>query len=333
MSDPCATFGAPINFHTVLQSPRIACASARARRCLPRRARHRRPHALRRPHPADQHSAKHAPRGSAARSKRAEPLYREALEKGGLAPNEVLEGYVRLGSIRAALGKKDSGDRRVPCREHPRLDVRRADARPDRRAPTLRGQGEEGHREDSAASSSPSRCRRKRRPASRSRSRRRSTSAHMPDRRARSALVARTERRGKEVTLEAKPDESVELEIASDVTMPSASILVRVDALDTHSNRLASAEERVRVPEGGPPPPRSPARRTRAAPTRLVGARRRRASARHTTSARAAASGRRRGLTSSAVSRSRAQAPRSISEPALRPGLRRASRGPSQVSS
>ena len=38
----------------------------------------------------------------------AEPHYREALEKGGLAPAEVLEGYVRLGSIRAALGRKDA---------------------------------------------------------------------------------------------------------------------------------------------------------------------------------------------------------------------------------
>jgi hypothetical protein len=37
----------------------------------------------------------------------AEPLYREALEKGGLAPGDVLEGYVRLGSIRASLGKRD----------------------------------------------------------------------------------------------------------------------------------------------------------------------------------------------------------------------------------
>ncbi|HVJ91401.1 MAG TPA: hypothetical protein VM580_16475, partial [Labilithrix sp.] len=35
----------------------------------------------------------------------AEPLYREAIEKGGLAPEEVLEGYVRLGAIRAARGK------------------------------------------------------------------------------------------------------------------------------------------------------------------------------------------------------------------------------------
>jgi hypothetical protein len=40
----------------------------------------------------------------------------------------------------------------------------------------------------------------------------------------------------------------VELEVTSDLTMPSASILVRIDALDAHGNRLASAEERVRVP-------------------------------------------------------------------------------------
>jgi hypothetical protein len=66
---------------------------------------------------APAHASETAPGGPALRQARsawdkgsldtAEPLYREALEKGGLAPAEVLEGYVRLGSIRASHGKKD----------------------------------------------------------------------------------------------------------------------------------------------------------------------------------------------------------------------------------
>ena len=64
-------------------------------------------------------------------------------------------------------------------------------------------------------------------------------------------LVARDGTSGKEVVAEGKPGESVDLEVASELTMPNASILVRVDALDRQGNRLASAEERVRVPENG----------------------------------------------------------------------------------
>ncbi len=56
---------------------------------------------------------------------------------------------------------------------------------------------------------------------------------------------------GKEISLDAKPDESVEFEIGSEITMPGASILIHVDALDGHANRLASAEDRVRVPDSG----------------------------------------------------------------------------------
>ena len=64
------------------------------------------------------------------------------------------------------------------------------------------------------------------------------------------ALVARDGTSGKEVVAEAKPGENVELDVASEVTMPNASVLVRVDALDKQGNRLASAEDRVRVGDG-----------------------------------------------------------------------------------
>jgi hypothetical protein len=62
-------------------------------------------------------------------------------------------------------------------------------------------------------------------------------------------LLAKDGTTGKEISLEARPEESMEFEVASDVTLPGASILVRVDALDAHQNRLASTEERVKVPE------------------------------------------------------------------------------------
>ncbi|MDB4937430.1 MAG: hypothetical protein JWP87_4402 [Labilithrix sp.] len=178
----------------------------------------------------------------------AEPLYREALEKGGLAPADVLEGYVRLGSIRASNGKKDQAIAAfraasildstfaVPSEAGPKGPAYAAQAKKDTakigsiqlsiKAPK---EATSGKPFTVTASLDP---------------------AHVPIV-ARIGLVARDGTSGKEIVAEAKSADSVDLEVSSDLTMPSASILVRVDALDSHGNRLASAEERVRVPEGG----------------------------------------------------------------------------------
>jgi hypothetical protein len=178
----------------------------------------------------------------------AEPLYREALEKGGLAPSDVLEGYVRLGSIRAANGKKDQAVAAfraasildstfaVPTESGPKGPAYAAQAKKDTakigsiqlsiKAPKEVTSGKPFTITASLDGS------------------------HIPIV-AKFGLVARDGTSGKEVVAEAKPGESVELEVASELTMPNASILVRVDALDRQGNRLASAEERVRVPEGG----------------------------------------------------------------------------------
>ncbi len=178
----------------------------------------------------------------------AEPLYREALEKGGLAPTDVLEGYVRLGSIRAANGKKDQAIAAfraasildstfaVPTEAGPKGPAYAAQAKKDTakigsiqlsiKAPKEATSGKSFTVTASLDSS------------------------HVPIV-AKIGLVARDGTSGKEVVAEGKPGESVDLEVASELTMPNASILVRVDALDRQGNRLASAEERVRVPEGG----------------------------------------------------------------------------------
>ena len=178
----------------------------------------------------------------------AEPLYREALEKGGLAPTDVLEGYVRLGSIRAANGKKDQAIAAfraasildstfaVPTEAGPKGPAYAAQAKKDTAKIgsiqlSLKAPKEATSGKPFTVTAS-------------------LDSSHIPIV-AKLGLVARDGTSGKEVVAEAKPGESVELNVASEVTMPNASILVRVDALDRQGNRLASAEERVRVPEGG----------------------------------------------------------------------------------
>lgn len=176
----------------------------------------------------------------------AEPLYKEALEKGGLAPQEVLEGYVRLGAIRAALGKKESA-----------VNAFRAASILDEKFSVPSEAGSRGNalaekaKRDTAKIGSiqlslqvPKEAREGKpfkvtatldRP-------------HLPIVN-KISLQAKDGTTGKEITLDAKPEESVEFEVGGDITLPGASILVHIDALDGHQNRLASAEERVRVPE------------------------------------------------------------------------------------
>ena len=178
----------------------------------------------------------------------AEPLYREALEKGGLAPADILEGYVRLGSIRASLGKRDQAIAAfraasildstfaVPSEAGPKGPAYAAQAKKDTAKIgsiqlSLKAPKEVTSGKSFTVTAS-------------------LDGAHIPIV-AKLGLVARDGTSGKEATTEAKPSESAELEVPAEVTMPSASILVRVDALDSHGNRLASVEERVRVPEGG----------------------------------------------------------------------------------
>ena len=143
----------------------------------------------------------------------AEPLYREALEKGGLAPTDVLEGYVRLGSIRASNGKKDQAVAAfraasildstfaVPTEAGPKGPAYAAQAKKD----TAKiGSIQLSIKAPKEATSG--------KPFTVTAS---LDSAHIPIV-AKIGLVARDGTSGKEVVAEAKPGESVELEVASD---------------------------------------------------------------------------------------------------------------------
>jgi hypothetical protein len=181
----------------------------------------------------------------------AEPLYRDALEKGGLSPSEVLEGYVRLGSIRASHGKKESA-----------LAAFRAASVLDANFTVPSEAGRKGAaiaekaRKDTAkigsirlgvqlpqdvSAGKPFRV-----TATLDRSHLRMVN--------KVTLVAKDGTTAKEIALDALPDESVEFEVGPEITLPGASITVRVDALDGHKNRLATAEDRVRIPEKEGPP-------------------------------------------------------------------------------
>lgn len=209
----------------------------------------------------DARAAENSPGAAALRQARAawdrgaleaaEPLYREALERGGLAPTEVLEGYVRLGSIRAVLKKSESAT----------AAFKAASIIDDRFSiPTEAGARganlAERAKRDTAKIGSIQLAVRVPKEATAGKSFKVTATldrAHLPIVN-RIGLSAKDGTTGKEVTLDAKPDESVEFEIASDVTLPGASILVHIDALDGHQNRLASAEERIKVPDAAPSP-------------------------------------------------------------------------------
>ncbi len=181
----------------------------------------------------------------------AEPLYREAIERGGLGPDEVLEGYVRIGSARAAIGKKDQAI--AAFRAAAILDASFAvPSEAGRRGPAYA----ERAKADTAriGSLKVSLQAPKETPSGKSfHVTAQIDSAHLPIVK-KVGVYAKDGTSGKEFSGDAATDSSVDFEIPSDITMPNASIVVRVDALDAHANRLGSAESRVKVPEAEPAP-------------------------------------------------------------------------------
>jgi hypothetical protein len=197
----------------------------------------------------------------------AEPLYKEALEKGGLAPNEVLEGYVRLGSIRASLGKKEQAV--AAFRAASILDANfKVPPQAGRRGPGLA----ERAKHDTAKIGSIQLSITAPKDAAPGKGFVVTATLDKPHVMAVSkiGLVARDPSSGKETSVETKPDEQVDLEVPADVVAADATLAVRVDALDARANRLASAEARVQV---GPAAAKEPAAVAAATPAASSGGR------------------------------------------------------------
>lgn len=174
----------------------------------------------------------------------AEAFYREAIAKGGLAPDEVLESYVRLGTARLVLGRKDQA-----------LTAYRAAAVIDNAFTVPPEGGAKGEALAQAAKkdmsavgtlvlglSSPSKVK----PGEAFTVRAKVDEAHAKVL-TRVGLSARDGSTSKEIYLAGKPAQVVEFEVPAKAVLPGSTLIVRVDALDSHDNRLASAENRVEV--------------------------------------------------------------------------------------
>jgi hypothetical protein len=182
----------------------------------------------------------------------AEPLYREAIERGGLAPDEILEGYVRIGSARAVAFKKDQA-----------IAAFRAASILDSSFEVPREAGPKGPAYANVAKRDTAKIGSlrisvqapKEVPSGKSfRVTAQIDNAHLPIVK-KVGLFAKDGTSGKEVTLESPTESSVEFDVPSEITMPNASLVVRVDALDAHANRLGSAEGRVKVGDAPPAEP------------------------------------------------------------------------------
>jgi hypothetical protein len=179
----------------------------------------------------------------------AEPLYREAIEKGGLGPTEVLEGYVRLGAIRASLGKKDQAV--AAFRAASILDS--SFAVPSEAGPKGPALAEKAKKDTAKIGSLKIALKAPKETASGKSFHVTATvdAAHMPVV-TKVALVAKDGTSGKESTLEAKTEESIDFEVPADLTLPNAALVLRFDALDRNANRLGSVEEHVKVLDTAP---------------------------------------------------------------------------------
>lgn len=174
----------------------------------------------------------------------AEPLYREAIGKGGLSPSEVLEGYVRLGAARAALGRRDpalaafraasilDADFVVPKEAGKRGEGLAARAKRETAKIGSIELSVEAPKEVAPGESL-------------------SAVAKMDERHVpavhRVGLRATDGTTGKELSFHTTPGAEMAFEIGSELSLAGASISLRVDALDRQNNRLVSAEQRVRV--------------------------------------------------------------------------------------
>jgi predicted secreted protein len=175
----------------------------------------------------------------------AEPLYAEAIEKGGLAPADVLEAYVHLGSTRAVLGKKagavtafraaarldahfavppEAGKRAITSADQARrLEGKTGALRFHAEIPTEVAAGD-GAQVDVTLDAN-----------------------HAATPGSRIGVLVSDPPNGGHHVASVRAAKAAHFDLPSALSLPSATLHVRVDWLDAHANRLASAEEQVHV--------------------------------------------------------------------------------------
>ncbi len=179
---------------------------------------------------------------------RAETLYREAIERGSLSPETVVECYVRLGSLRSILGKKKALEAfRAAAILHRNFTLpteagKREVALADQARKDTDGFGEitltaEVAKEGPAGAAIPVTAR--------------LDAAHIAVAR-KIAFIAHDGLYGKEEKSVRDVAEKSDFLIPATLAGPGTRIAVRVDALDQFGNRLASVENTVMIPDDHP---------------------------------------------------------------------------------
>jgi hypothetical protein len=183
---------------------------------------------------------------------RSEPLYREALDRGGLTASETLDCYVHLGAARAVMGRKSSalGAFRQAALLDPRFVV---PPEAGKKANTLANQARRAEAKvgpfqlrtdvpESAPANKPFKV------------------AATVDA-THAALISKVGISARDPTSDKGFEKSepaatsVSWEVPATVAQPNATVSVRVDALDGHDNRLVSIEKRVRIEAATEPAP------------------------------------------------------------------------------
>ena len=174
----------------------------------------------------------------------AEPLYKRALDDGGLAPMEVVDAYVHVGAARAVMGKYK-----------PALEAFRQAAILDAKftVPSEAGKkavkiGEKARREKARIGSIALTAEfptgvKSGQPFTVDAT---LDAPHVPLV-AKLGVFVRDPLSNKTYSHTDPPSATAHFEVPTSMTLPSASLVVRIDALDAHDNRLASTEQRVKV--------------------------------------------------------------------------------------
>jgi hypothetical protein len=174
----------------------------------------------------------------------AELFYKSALDRGGLEAKDTLDAYVHLGTARAVLGKKELA--RAAFRQAALIDHKFVvPAEGGRRANVI---ASAARREEAKLGSIRLNARM---PESVRAGETFTVDATLDARHAavtaKVGIDARDPLSGKHWSTSDVAASKVRFQVPAEVTLPGATIVVRVDALDPHDNRLASREQRVHV--------------------------------------------------------------------------------------
>ncbi len=183
----------------------------------------------------------------------AELFYKSALDRGGLSPSEVVDCYVHLGAARAALKKPELS--RAAFRQAARLDARfRVPPEAGRKAGQIAAMAK---RDEVRVGSIVLRAQIPANVAANAPFMVDATldAKHAASVVARIGIEARDAATGKRFNRSDVAATTAHFEVPAEVAAGGASLIVRVDALDAHDNRLASREQRVQVESPPAPPP------------------------------------------------------------------------------